>query len=226
MGFSVSKDDRFVLIVISGFVNDDEAGAFQKQGTGLVESGERHFVLNLEKVHRLSSLGVGIIIQLWKEVVQVEGSLYVVCGNPHVKSVFRATHLDSVISVFDSLTDFRESMYLGSGQLPAVRAKHAYQIVDIREPFNIMAEAGYLNHLFEMMVNKGHFLIAVNLAGIRWIYSDVLSVFIKWVARLRAQRGELCLFGLTPELMERLESVRMSSVFRIYDNEDCIPSLN
>ena len=71
----------------------------------LADQGHPHVVLNLGHVSYIDSVGIGEIVRTFLHLVQRGGMLTVCSVSPRTREVLEATHLDTVIRMFDTEQD-------------------------------------------------------------------------------------------------------------------------
>ena len=71
----------------------------------LANEGHPHVVLNLGHVSYIDSVGIGEIVRTFLHLVQRGGMLTVCSVSPRTREVLEATHLDTVIRMFDTEQD-------------------------------------------------------------------------------------------------------------------------
>src|SRR5512147_2397811 len=71
----------------------------------IVNSGEKHVVVDLTKVEFLDSTGLGVLVGAHRRLRARDGSLDLVCPHERLLKVFRITGLDSVFAIHASVED-------------------------------------------------------------------------------------------------------------------------
>jgi anti-sigma B factor antagonist len=211
MEITTRKIKNFTVITISGSMLAENELEFSKQLEKIVNDGALHLVLNLSQVRTLTSYNIGIILKTWKKLTAMHGTLDIVLENTEVRRTFRSLNLDTVIKIFDSeeqfsseaLSDAREDI------TTQIRQKGVYQILDIKEPLNIFLGYKELDNRISTLFTKGHKFIALNLADIVHIYSEVIGMMIKWQKIIKNAGGFFCVLQLNEDLHERLTYLGM-----------------
>ena len=73
--------------------------------SGLLSSGNRHFVLNLEGLDYIDSSGLGQLISIWKSVRNKGGYMTLLNPNKRVRQLFAITRLNTVFEICREETD-------------------------------------------------------------------------------------------------------------------------
>ena len=84
----------------------------------LLQDGHRAVALDLTPTGFIDSLGLGVIVAIWKRVRVHGGELAVVCPEPRLRRVFSVVELDTVLPMFDTVDD---AMASGPGRTSSVQ---------------------------------------------------------------------------------------------------------
>ncbi len=114
------------LIVNIGEVNGDDrhqvfsfAGEFDKAGysevkenlnSAIEQFSLKHLVFDFSQLKFINSEGIGYLMEVHTHLVQRDMRLVVVGLNAHVKDVFEAIGMSEIISSFDNLDEFVNSL--------------------------------------------------------------------------------------------------------------------
>jgi anti-sigma B factor antagonist len=104
---SVELRGPTAIVHASGEVDIASAPALAAQIDQAVADNPRELIVDLSQVTMLDSSGLGVLIQLLKEL-ESEGAktaLRLVVSEPHVIKVFSITGLDGVFSIFSSVDE-------------------------------------------------------------------------------------------------------------------------
>lgn len=74
---------------------------FQRMVRGQIESGQRHFVINLARCEWIDSMGLGELVWSLAHVMRQGGNLKLACPPPKIKALLSLTNLNQVFEVFD-----------------------------------------------------------------------------------------------------------------------------
>jgi anti-sigma B factor antagonist len=92
-----------VVLDVHGHMTLSEAeSALFQCANRLADDGHPHVVLNLGHVSYIDSVGIGEIVRTFLHLVQRGGMLTVCSVSPRTREVLEATHLDTVIRMFDT----------------------------------------------------------------------------------------------------------------------------
>ena len=84
-------------IRIEGAFDAHTAGGFESAIEALVANHPRRVIIDLEGVPRMDSVGVGVIVSLWKRIKAQGGSVVVVGAREQPLLVLRILKLDGVL---------------------------------------------------------------------------------------------------------------------------------
>ena len=95
------ENDRTV-IEVGGEIDVYTAPKLRERIIELVDEGQYHLVVDLEKVEFLDSTGLGVLVGGLKRVRGHDGSLQLVCTQERLLEIFRITGLAKVFVIHDS----------------------------------------------------------------------------------------------------------------------------
>jgi anti-sigma B factor antagonist len=98
------ENDRTV-IEVGGEIDVYTAPKLRERIIELVDEGQYHLVVDLEKVEFLDSTGLGVLVGGLKRVRGHDGSLQLVCTQERLLKIFRITGLSKVFAIHGSQTD-------------------------------------------------------------------------------------------------------------------------
>jgi anti-sigma B factor antagonist len=99
-----TEGDRTV-IEVGGEVDVYTAPTLREQIIALVEAGQYHLVVDMERVEFLDSTGLGVLVGGLKRVRAHDGSLALVCTQERILKIFRITGLTKVFPIHGSVAD-------------------------------------------------------------------------------------------------------------------------
>ncbi len=227
MDIAVRKLDPFIVMQLDGPFRDDDSAKFQTEVSRRIQQGAKDFLIHFHQVGSLSSQGLGTLVSVWKKVVEAKGSLYVVAEQSRLRSVFESTNLHTIIEIFPSEEEFRNKIIAADRHepTPRLRSRGKYQVIDVASSYGVMVEANSLDAPLRKLVEAGKNHIAVNLTDVIHLNSSALGLLIKWSRILKEKGGELCLSGLSKDLLYYVELIRLNQAVVIYETEDEIPPL-
>ena len=87
-------------IIISENFTVDEAAQCREEMKLLIEQGEKNFVMDFSKCNFIDSTGLGVLVAVYKKIVEVNGSFELhSINNEQVLKIFKLTRLDSVFVI-------------------------------------------------------------------------------------------------------------------------------
>ena len=92
------ENDRTV-IEVGGEIDVYTAPKLRERIIELVDEGQYHLVVDLEKVEFLDSTGLGVLVGGLKRVRTHDGSLSLVCTQERLLKIFRITGLTKVFPI-------------------------------------------------------------------------------------------------------------------------------
>lgn len=95
----------YSVVEVAGEIDVYTASRLRQHLTDLVVAGDRHIVIDLEKVDFLDSTGLGVLVGGLKKARAREGSLALVCTREPLLKIFRITQLSKVFGIYPSLDD-------------------------------------------------------------------------------------------------------------------------
>ena len=98
------ENDRTV-IEVGGEIDVYTAPKLRERIIELVDEGQYHLVVDLEKVEFLDSTGLGVLVGGLKRVRGHDGSLQLVCTQEKILKIFRITGLTKVFPIHGSVAD-------------------------------------------------------------------------------------------------------------------------
>jgi anti-anti-sigma factor len=107
MKFEIENCGKFKMIHIFG--NIDTTSTTQildEEISKSIESGNHHFVFNLEKTTYLDSAGISIFIHCLCDVQENNGSVYIIAEDNQVRRVLEMVGINRLIKTFNSTKDF------------------------------------------------------------------------------------------------------------------------
>src|SRR3954451_23861528 len=102
------SEDRLTIVEVEGEIDVYTAPRLRELLIDLVNKGNFHLLVNMEKVDFLDSTGLGVLVGGLKRVRAHDGSLELVCTQERILNIFRITGLTKVFGIFDSVDDARE----------------------------------------------------------------------------------------------------------------------
>ncbi|MGH7707971.1 MAG: STAS domain-containing protein [Vulcanimicrobiaceae bacterium] len=98
---SVRKaNDHAQVVDIGGEIDVYTSPKVKDALSELIDDGNYHLVISLEKVRYIDSTGLGVLIGGLKRVREHGGSVNLVCTSPQIKKIFDITGLVKIFGIF------------------------------------------------------------------------------------------------------------------------------
>ena len=109
----------------------------------------------------------------------------------------------------------------GRGPRLRVRTIERIALVRFEDAAMLLTESdvGAVGEQLDRLVEQGHTRLLLNLAGVRYLSSDVLAVLVRRQERLAASGGSLQLCGLDPLLRDMLRITHLDRVLDVCSDE-------
>ena len=101
-------EDRLTIVEVEGEIDVYTAPRLRELLIDLVNKGNFHLLVNMEKVDFLDSTGLGVLVGGLKRVRAHDGSLELVCTQERILKIFRITGLTKVFGIHDSIEEAQE----------------------------------------------------------------------------------------------------------------------
>ncbi|SCM81525.1 Anti-sigma factor antagonist [uncultured Sporomusa sp.] len=99
MRISTSIINNQVIVDLAGSMYVEGAEILREKLIKHVESGEKHFLIKMDKVDYIDSSGLGVLVSIHKRTRQCNGSLVISGTTGFVKELFELTRLDKVFDM-------------------------------------------------------------------------------------------------------------------------------
>jgi anti-sigma B factor antagonist len=77
----------------------DEASELREQLSQLISEGTTNFILDFNRCEFIDSIGLGVLVSIYKRCVEHKGSIKIINVNDKVFKVFKLTRLDSIFNI-------------------------------------------------------------------------------------------------------------------------------
>jgi anti-sigma B factor antagonist len=101
----VSHRGDSVVVEVTGDLDLASAPALRHEVLALLNAGHRSIVIDLTPTGFLDSLGLGVLVAVWKRVVVHGGAFAVVCPEPRLRRVFAVVELDRILPLHGSIDE-------------------------------------------------------------------------------------------------------------------------
>ena len=98
------EGDRTV-VEVGGEIDVYTAPKLREQLVELVQAGQYHLIVDMERVDFLDSTGLGVLVGGLKRVRAHDGSLRLVCSQERILKIFRITGLTKVFPIHSSVEE-------------------------------------------------------------------------------------------------------------------------
>jgi len=104
-GPHISRRGDWAVVSVFGDLDMATAPSLRQSVLATLQDGVRYVVLDLTPADFLDSVGLGVIVAIWKRVRVHGGELAVVCPEPRLQRVFRVVDLPEVLPLHDTIED-------------------------------------------------------------------------------------------------------------------------
>ena len=98
----VRREGEVGILETDGYISDTAGEKVAEAGHGLIQEGFECLVLNLEKSHIVSSIGISVLIEVIEKIRELEGKIAFCCVTPTLAKTFRIMGLLQVASIYDT----------------------------------------------------------------------------------------------------------------------------
>ena len=105
LSLETRQENGRTIIEVGGEIDVYTAPKLRERIIELVDEGQYHLVVDLEKVEFLDSTGLGVLVGGLKRVRGHDGSLQLVCTQERLLKIFRITGLGKVFAIHGSQSE-------------------------------------------------------------------------------------------------------------------------
>jgi anti-sigma B factor antagonist len=105
LSLSTRAEGDSTVVGVEGEIDVYTAPKLREQLVELVNAGNYHLIVDMERVDFLDSTGLGVLVGGLKRVRAHDGSLRLVCTQERILKIFRITGLTKVFPIHDSVKD-------------------------------------------------------------------------------------------------------------------------
>ena len=109
MEISVKTANEVKVLAFEGSLDTQTSPDAQAQMTQQIEGGDRKILVNLEKLHYISSVGLRTLLAAAKQLKTADGELRVCDLNEVVKEVFDISGFSTIFKIFENETEALDS---------------------------------------------------------------------------------------------------------------------
>ncbi len=103
--FNYRERDDVVIIDLDYDLVENIAITFKSDMKTLIDQGKLHFILNMENVSMMTSMGRSAIFQVNKKLIPANGWIRLSNINPALMTFIRITSLGDSFPIYDSVED-------------------------------------------------------------------------------------------------------------------------
>ena len=96
------KSNTTIIVIEANMLGSDYSQLLHDKIKEAISTGERNFIIQMEKVRRINSIGVGIIITAWTTVINAGGRFALVKLTDKVAQILSICETDQFIPIFDN----------------------------------------------------------------------------------------------------------------------------
>lgn len=111
MTYTQEQHGKVILFRLEGsLMGDSTQQQFKEAILNQLESGYRHFILDLSAVRNVNSSGLGSLITLFSRTRSAGGEFILAAVPPNVRNLLHITRLDTVFPIRETLQDALQSI--------------------------------------------------------------------------------------------------------------------
>jgi anti-sigma B factor antagonist len=107
----------WVVVTVLGDLDLASAPALRHEIVALLGDGRRQIALDLTPTDFMDSIGLGVVVAIWKRIRVQGGTFAVVCPEPRLKRIFQVVDLDRVLPLHDAVDDVVSPGSPGAGSV-------------------------------------------------------------------------------------------------------------
>lgn len=102
MNIKIEKIGNYSVLNIKGRVDTIHSSALENEVSQLIDGGERNLIFNCNEMNYISSSGLRVFLVTRKNVVTINGKLYLCNMQPAIKEIFRISGFSNLFSIVDT----------------------------------------------------------------------------------------------------------------------------
>lgn len=103
MDIEATKKNGTNLVQVIGRMDAVSAPAFEEQITGMLQEGDKHFVIDFSQLEYISSAGLRSILASAKKIKASQGAFVLADLRDTVKEVFEISGFKAIIPIYDTV---------------------------------------------------------------------------------------------------------------------------
>jgi anti-anti-sigma factor len=92
----------FCVVGIEGRIDTTNFNTFEKEITGIIDSGNTNIVLNCSNMNYISSSGLRVFLIAQKKLITLGGKLHLCEMQPTIKEIFDISGFSTIFKIFDT----------------------------------------------------------------------------------------------------------------------------
>ena len=105
MGVTVSDSGNCTTVGVSGRLDSNTSGEFERSIMALIDQGKKVLVVDCSGLEYVSSAGLRVFLMAAKRIRQVGGKVLLAALKPHVKEVFDIAGFTPIFQVYGSAAE-------------------------------------------------------------------------------------------------------------------------
>lgn len=109
-----SSQDETVVLEIAGRVTIGHDAKMREAIDGAIESGAKNILLNMQRVSKIDSSGIGELVAAHNRITDAGGRLLLVSLSDRLGTLLQITNLMGVLETYEDIEDALSSLQAGS----------------------------------------------------------------------------------------------------------------
>lgn len=107
MEITQKKQNEKLIITLNGRLDANTAGSLEQALVPLIKSGEKEFVLDMDKLEYISSAGLRVLLMCMKMLRKQDGKMVLAGMKEFIKEVFDIAGFTPIFEIVDSVEDVK-----------------------------------------------------------------------------------------------------------------------
>jgi anti-sigma B factor antagonist len=103
MELSVDKRDKVAVVTVNGSVDSADSEALLDFIRAVIDAGQTQLVLDIADMDFIVSMGLGVFVRSHTRLRAAGGFLHLVGPQPFILQMIKATGLDRLLAIYDSV---------------------------------------------------------------------------------------------------------------------------
>ncbi|WP_321493584.1 STAS domain-containing protein [uncultured Desulfobacter sp.] len=109
IGIQIQKQDNFSIVAVSGKIDAITSDGLEGALIDLIDQGEKHIILDLEKTTYISSAGLRILIVITKQLYD-DGQFCLCNANDNVHEIIEMAGFNVFMNIYSDLTEAKSKV--------------------------------------------------------------------------------------------------------------------